>query len=445
MKQLLRTAMRVLGSPAVIIMAAFLLRFGVMYYTYATTPSPGLPTLKYGYETGAVAASIASGHGFSSPFGEPTGPTAWFTPVYPYLLAGVFKIFGTYSFRSLLVMVTINCICSAFTCLPIYSIGREAFSRAVGIGAAWFWVFQPSGVFFPLQWIWDTSLTALLLALLVWASLWVRQATRLTVWAGYGALWALSAMVNPSVLSVLPVLLYWLIWRRPGDLGRQVRLVGAAMLVMLAGCAPWIVRNSLVFGTFVGLRSNFGLELYIGNNESTNDSLAWEVHPNDSLKERAVYKRMGEIAFMKEKQREAIHYIVTHPGAVARWTFKRFVHTWTGTTDPAKDLWPHAIPILRVFIVYNYAFPVLTLLGLFFASRTRNIATLPLASVIFCYPLVYYITHASLRYRHPIDPVMAVLTTYAVVYPLSQLARRGKAQSTTLGSRLAARGYSEAG
>jgi len=31
-----------------------------------------------------------------------------------------------------------------------------------------------------------------------------------------------------------------------------------------------------------------------------------------------------------------------------------------------------------------------------------------------CYPVIYYITHTSLRYRHPIDPLLVLLTTLAV-------------------------------
>jgi len=48
-------------------------------------------------ETGRIAAHIASGQGFSSPFHEPTGPSAWIPPVYPYLLAAIFRIFGVFS------------------------------------------------------------------------------------------------------------------------------------------------------------------------------------------------------------------------------------------------------------------------------------------------------------------------------------------------------------
>src|SRR5208283_4896298 len=51
----------------------------------------------FGYEAGRIARSIVQGRGFGSPLFEDTGPTAWMTPVYPYLVAGVFKLFGTYT------------------------------------------------------------------------------------------------------------------------------------------------------------------------------------------------------------------------------------------------------------------------------------------------------------------------------------------------------------
>src|ERR1700719_3494061 len=41
----------------------------------------------FGWETGRIGAAIASGHGFSNPFGPQTGPTAWESPLYPYMTA----------------------------------------------------------------------------------------------------------------------------------------------------------------------------------------------------------------------------------------------------------------------------------------------------------------------------------------------------------------------
>src|SRR5271165_2681020 len=125
----------------------------------------------FGYETGAVAYSLATGHGFSSPFVGATGPTAWLAPVYPSLCALVFKIFGCFTAASGFVILFINSLFSALTCVPIVRIAERMGQRKVGLLAGWLWA---GGIFFmrwPTTWVWDMSLSALLLAILFLQSL----------------------------------------------------------------------------------------------------------------------------------------------------------------------------------------------------------------------------------------------------------------------------------
>src|SRR4029077_17906992 len=94
-RPLLTRLTRVVSATAVIVLFAFALRMA--YFGRGLAPFPG--SSPYGGETGAVAAAIASGRGFSSPLPKiKTGPTAWLTPVYPYLLAGIFKVFGIFTY-----------------------------------------------------------------------------------------------------------------------------------------------------------------------------------------------------------------------------------------------------------------------------------------------------------------------------------------------------------
>ena len=50
--------------------------------------------------------------------------------------------------------------------------------------------------------------------------------------------------------------------------------------------------------------------------------------------------------------------------------------------------------------------------------------TFPLAVFPVIFPCLYYITHADLRYRHPIDPVLCLLTAIAVASTWNLLAGR---------------------
>src|ERR1041385_5934571 len=125
----------------------------------------------FGWEMGSIGRSIAEGDGFSSPFGAPTGPTAWEPPLYPYLIAGVFKIFGIYSLTSAVVLLAINSVFSALTCIPIFWIARRSFNEKVALWTCWMCAFLPPIMTWATRWVWETSLATFLLTLLFWLTL----------------------------------------------------------------------------------------------------------------------------------------------------------------------------------------------------------------------------------------------------------------------------------
>jgi hypothetical protein len=50
----------------------------------------------------------------------------------------------------------------------------------------------------------------------------------------------------------------------------------------------------------------------------------------------------------------------------------------------------------------------------------RSPYAFPLAAFPIVFPVVYYVTHASLRYRHPIDPIIILLTAVSIVEALER-------------------------
>src|SRR5215469_7413137 len=135
----LRIGGRIRSRPLWIATIAFLLRVGwiVIGHTYKFKASDD--NFSFGWEMGRIAASLASGHGFSSPFGPPTGATAWEPPFYPYVMGVVFLLFGVYSKASAFVLLTLNSAFSALTSALIFKIARRIFSENVAVGSAWAW------------------------------------------------------------------------------------------------------------------------------------------------------------------------------------------------------------------------------------------------------------------------------------------------------------------
>jgi hypothetical protein len=402
----------------------------LLYILHATALNPVRSNQPYGYELGRVARAIAAGEGFSSPLRLlDTGPTVWFTPIYPYLVAGIFKVWGIYSFMSEIIIQTLNCAFAALTIIPIHGIAKRTFGVGVAIGASWVWVFLPTALYFPTAWIWDTALTALFFLLIFWATLALRGTRSVLPWAGYGALWAVGGLINPSILSLFPFFLGWLVWNDRKEVAPWVKHAAAVLLLFTIGLAPWTIRNYRVFGKFIVLRSNFGLELWLGNNPNVIDMLSQLSHPNDNPEEAEKYRRMGEIAYMAEKQSEAFAFMRTHPGDTLNYTFHRFVDIWLSQTDSLVDLWSNASLRGKALLTFNCLLSLTSLLGVLYAHRFRNPDAAPYGMVLLIFPLVFYLTHSSPRYRFPMDPIIVVLATSSLARLLS-FARIGTACKT---------------
>src|SRR5271154_4235269 len=360
-------------------------------------------------ETGNIAFSLAKGHGFSSPYWQETGPTAWLTPVYPALVAAIFKIFGIHTPHSFFAIVFLNIVFSTATCAPVFYIGKRVGGLGVASGAAWLWAIFPNAIMIPYEWVWDTSLAALLIATILWATLELADTQSVRAWCGYGLLWGFALMTNPSLGSLFPPLL--------------------ACAIAVLCCVPWTVRNYLAFHRFIPLRSNLPFELWLGNNEQFDEQSQVVPPSNPELAEIRNYIHMGETVFMQDKWRKATGFMRAHPRLEIALFARRFVATWTGVEKPIESFRDTDSALVRVVIISNALAALGALCGLLALLRSRNIYAFPLAAVPIVYPLIYYVTHTSLRYRHPIDPVLLLLVAIAFAAMLQNRSSRAEVDS----------------
>jgi 4-amino-4-deoxy-L-arabinose transferase-like glycosyltransferase len=273
-------------------------------------------------------------------------------------------------------------------------------------------------------WVWDTTLVALTFSLIFWATLAMRQRNDLRAWLGYGALWALGVLINPSILSLFPFFVAWLVWEAHRADIAWTKPVAAALLLFAICMVPWTVRNHRVFGKFIVLRSNFGLELWLGNNPKVTDTSAQWQHPSSDPVEAAKYVRMGEIAYMAEKEHEAASYMRAHPADTLNMIFRRFEMNWLAFSDSPVDVWINGDRNTRIFLALNCLLSIGCLFGVLAVQRARLPEAALFAMTLLIFPAVFYLTHSSLRYRFPIDPIMLVLATGAAAHLLSLATNR---------------------
>ena len=155
-----RQIQKIAGNLPTIIAVSFIARITFAIDQVRLLPPNLVGLVPFLNETGNIAFSLAKGHGFSSPWWQETGATAWLTPVYPWIVSVVYRIFGIHTPHAFYAVVLLNIIFSAATCLPIYLIGKRVGSLGVGLSAAWLWAIFPNAIVIPYEWVWDTSLSA---------------------------------------------------------------------------------------------------------------------------------------------------------------------------------------------------------------------------------------------------------------------------------------------
>jgi 4-amino-4-deoxy-L-arabinose transferase-like glycosyltransferase len=394
---------------------AFIVRLVVVGFVYQTFLDPGRDHWEFAFETGKIARSIVTGHGFGNPYyGVNTGPTAEIAPVFPYLLAGIMAVFGIYTKASALVMLGLNSLFSALTCIPIFFLAKKSFGLREARWATWIWAFFPYAVYFSAVSMWDHALTALFLALLLLVAVYLEESTNLWAWAGFGLLWGMGALTCPVVLGTLPFLVAWVCHR----LHRQGKKWGlpavAAVLALLATLAPWMIRNYRTFHQPVFLKDGLPLAFLAGNLGNTPHWWNETVDPCGSFAEMAEFQRVGEQAYMAEKWRLALEVLRSNPGTFLWRSVRRVVYMWTGYWSLRPE-YLRKEPYDPPNIIFCTAVTLLALLGLGQAWRRAPERAIPYALVVLVFPVIYYFTHSDIAYRNPLDPMIVILGSCAVV------------------------------
>jgi 4-amino-4-deoxy-L-arabinose transferase-like glycosyltransferase len=377
------------------------------FHQYRTRP--GNDNFEFGWEMGRVGRSIAQGQGFSSPYDGDTGPTAWEPPLYPYLIGGVFKVFGIYRRASAWVLLSINSLFATLTCIPIFLIAHRIFGERVALWSAATWALCPYVWYWSVHWIWDTTFTPLVLTCLFLIALEL-QDNQWQGWRGwvlFGALYGVGALANPTMLAFLPFCGLW-IWRQRYRRGlSSLGGIAFSSVVFFLVLTPWVVRNYEVFGRFVFLRDDFGLQVRLGNGPYADGMLMAYLQPNLNRLELEKFQHMGELAYADSCQRLAFDWIGAHPARFAVISLKRFFYYWNGVPRATGSVAPmdfRSAPFL--------ATSVLALWGLGRALRQKRPGAWLFAGLVMTYPTVYYFVFPHARYRHPIEPELLILIVF---------------------------------
>jgi len=205
------------------------------------------------------AMDIAGGKLF---YGEPF----FRAPLYPYLLGGIYHIFGHDYFITRIIQALIG----ALSCVLIYFLGKKIFSKRVGTISA----FAAAGAWMLVYFEGELLLPVILVPLDLGLLLSLMRATETDdkrFWALSGSLFGLSMIARPNIGIILPLLIYLFFKKTDikSGINRAIMFVIPAIMPIL----PVTIHN-IKAGDFVPIATQGGVNFYIGNNPDSEGSAA---------------------------------------------------------------------------------------------------------------------------------------------------------------------------
>ncbi|NKB70393.1 MAG: phospholipid carrier-dependent glycosyltransferase [Candidatus Latescibacteria bacterium] len=342
--------------------------------------------------------------GLLHPDGKPYRP-----PLYPLLLAGVYKIHGHTPTAARLWQALLG----TATCLLLYASGRHLGCPAVGLVAAALAALYPLFIFFSGILMSETLLIFLTTAVL-WAALRWAAAPTTTGAIGLGLLLGLAALCKAVILAWLPLLL-WVMARHP-RLPFRSGLAHATLstLAAIVLIAPWTWRNAVIENRFIPISSNAGINLFIGHEPN-----ATGVY-REGTDYRLLFAEFTSAApHPVDKDRLGVRLVLqgclADPGRCLGLALRKTLHFWNPLA-PGES-------VLRQTVALLSCGPVL-LLGLWGLSRLwHQDAFWLIASLGIALTAVHALFFAHIRFRLPLDA--ALMLPAALVLVESWRARPG--------------------
>ncbi len=392
-----------------------------------------------GFEYLWIAESIESGNGFS--FSFPVGldyttpkvdeyfPTAHEEPGYPFFMAFASKVFGEYGRQ---VILFLQVVALHLTSVIIYHIARKVFNYSTGILAGLILLVVPGVKNLAVESFGPPIFAGLMISISTYLIIRCSEDMSLRRGILLGFILGFSSLLYAPIMLFIPLsiffLLYYLHPYRP-VIGKTVL---ATLFTAVIVVSPWTVRNYLVFGHFIPLKTGLGIIAYESNpilaSTFSSESYAcsdefgplWkaqnareavffsgQLHYTLSDRSRKCIERVAPIGFKQfnEAERDKIYlkktfdFILSQPLTFADLAFNR---------------------ILLFFAFNKGVIFMLFVISIIFSLRNKRSRLLIL--LVFAYIAIFLLIEPFwYRYRYPIEPIIVIVSSYSPALVISKL------------------------
>ena len=274
----------------------------------------------------------------------------------------------------------------------------------------WGWLAGGAAIAYPV-WLYTASTLypqTLCLALLL-AITYLLTSQRLSVGSvvGSGVLLGLLILIAPSFQLIAPFFAFYLLLATQGTWVKRFLLAAILTIATVATIAPWIVRNYVVFNTFIPVATNGGVNLLLGNSPNTGPNSGVNV---DLSAYQSQLSGLDEVSQSRKYQTLAIEWITQNPSDAATLYAKKALNYFNYRAEPVTQ--NVGAPNSKDLIMFLTYYPLLLVVLVRLALCKRyplSKAEWLMAAIYFVNALIAAIFFTRIRFRLPFDGLLWVL------------------------------------
>jgi hypothetical protein len=361
----------------------------------------------------SLARRMAAGQGFTL---ETGAPTAWRTPGFPLLLGLIYRATGNDPGRARAILALLTGLTSLGVFWLCFSLTKDT-SIALLSGLIWDSFLMTNRLAGLL--IGESSAALIFVFGLILVVSSSRRDSVILAGAA-GILFGFTSLIRAYLILAALGPFVWLL------LEKKRRLATLFLLSLLVVVGGWMTRNLFTMGAFT-LSTQGPQEMWCGNNAWARGAWPGEWVKEDSEQRKYLrarhpeYDGAGEVEKSRIHAREAIYQLTHHPAHIL----------WLAPRKIAIFFSPFSFWVNDWVYLGLAPFSVIGFVRLWRSQSMRRAFWLLCAPVIGVM-IVCLLTFGDPRFRHPVDPLIAILAGVGIVTVFSLVAEKSVKASRNL-------------
>ena len=391
-----------------------------------------------------LALRLLDGHGFT--FGQPwwpltaaAAPTAHWSYLYTFYLALIYTLFGPHPLVARLIQAV---LIGLFQPLLAYLIGRRVFGEAVGLVAAILTAVYAYFIYYAATLMTESFyITAILGAIylsirLVHRAVEFTKSKTLTLALGLGLTLGIAVLLRQIFLLFIPFLFLWLWWASRRKSGRSpIQALAISSLIIIPLILPFTLYNYLRFNRFVLLNTNAGYAFFWANHPVYGTRFEPILPPERGTYQSLIpaeLRHLDEASLDQQLLKRGLQFVLDDPVRYLRLSLSRipgYFMFWPSSESSMISNFSRvgSFGLLWPFMLYGLLITLFSRPPTFQppnASDRRglliegfNFSSPAFLLILFSgvYTAIHLLSWALIRYRLPVDAVMLVFASLAIV------------------------------